>query len=65
LELYRFSVFGFGSTIIKKLSVDVIVGPSGIIVAHALMGEVTFRIAEAVAGSPVNKSPDTAFPGKP
>ena len=35
--------------------VDVIVGPIGIIVAHAMMGEVTPRMAEAVAGSPAHK----------
>jgi len=36
-------------------SVDVIVGPIGIIVAHAMMGEVTPIIAEAIAGSPAKK----------
>lgn len=36
-------------------SVDVIVGPIGIIAAHAMMGEVTPRIAEAIAGSPAKK----------
>ena len=35
--------------------VDVIVGPIGIIMAHAMMGEVTPRIAEAVAASPAKK----------
>ena len=34
---------------------DIIVGPLGIIMAHAMMGEVTPRIAEAVAGSPARK----------
>ena len=36
-------------------SVDVILGPLGIIVAHAMMGEVTPGIAEGVAGSPAAK----------
>jgi hypothetical protein len=35
--------------------VDVIVGPLGIIMAHAMMGEVTPKIAEAVAASPAKK----------
>jgi hypothetical protein len=34
---------------------DVIIAPLGIIMAHAMMGEVTPRIAEAVAGSPAKK----------
>ena len=35
--------------------VDYIVGPISIIVAHAMMGEVTPKIAEAVASSPAKK----------
>lgn len=35
--------------------VDVIIGPIGIIVAHAMMGEVTPTIAEAVADSAAKK----------
>lgn len=35
--------------------VDVIVGPIGIIMAHAMMGEVTPRMAEAVSASPARK----------
>lgn len=35
--------------------VDVIVGPVGIIMCHAMMGEVTPRMAEAVASSPARK----------
>ncbi len=34
---------------------DVIIGPAGIIVAHALMGEVTPLMAEAVAACPAQK----------
>jgi hypothetical protein len=34
---------------------DVVICPVGIIMAHAMMGEVTPRIAEAVAGSSVKK----------
>lgn len=36
-------------------SVDVIVGPIAIIAAHAMMGEVTPKIAEVVAGSAAKK----------
>jgi hypothetical protein len=36
-------------------SVEVILGPLGIIIAHAMMGEVTPGIAEGVAGSPAAK----------
>ncbi len=36
-------------------SVDVILGPLGIIIAHAMMGEVTPGIAEGVAESPAAK----------
>jgi len=35
--------------------VDVIIGPVGIIIAHAMMGEVTPKIAQAVASSPATK----------
>ncbi len=35
--------------------VDVIICPIGMIMAHAMMGEVTLRIAEAVASSPAEK----------
>ena len=35
--------------------VDVVVGPIGIIMAHSMMGEVTPKIAEAVASSPAKK----------
>ena len=34
---------------------DVIMGPIGIIAAHAIMGEVTPAMAEAVSGSPARK----------
>lgn len=37
------------------MQADFITGPVGIIVAHALMGEVTPAMAEAVAGSPARK----------
>lgn len=36
-------------------SVDVIIGTIGIIMAHAMMGEVTPKMAEAVATSPAKK----------
>lgn len=35
--------------------VDYIIGPIGIIMAHAMMGEVTAKIAEAVSVSPAKK----------
>jgi hypothetical protein len=35
--------------------VDVIIGPLSIVLAHAMMGEVTPKIAEAIAGSPARK----------
>jgi len=35
--------------------VDVIIGSIGIVMAHAMMGEVTPKMAEAVAGSPAQK----------
>jgi len=35
--------------------VDIIIGPVGIIMANAMMGEVTPRMAEAVASSPAKK----------
>ncbi len=34
---------------------DIIIGPIGIIMAHAMMGEVTPKMAEAVAKSPAKK----------
>ncbi len=34
---------------------DIIIGPVGIIMAHAMMGEVTPKMAEAVAKSPAKK----------
>ncbi|MDX9819591.1 MAG: DUF3842 family protein [Desulfococcus multivorans] len=34
---------------------DLIIGPIGIIMAHAMMGEVTPKMAEAVAASPAKK----------
>jgi len=37
------------------LRVDMIVGPVGIIMANAMMGEVTARMAEAVAACPAKK----------
>ena len=36
-------------------TVDIIIGPVGIIIANAMMGEVTPEIAKAVAGSPAKK----------
>jgi hypothetical protein len=34
---------------------DVIIGPISIVLAHAMMGEVTPRIAEAISASPAHK----------
>ena len=36
-------------------AVDIIIGPVGIIIADAMMGEVTPKIAQAVANSPAKK----------
>lgn len=36
-------------------NVDIIIGPVGIVMAHAMMGEVTPKMAEAVAASPAVK----------
>ena len=36
-------------------TVDIIIGPVGIIIANAMMGEVTPKIAKAVANSPAKK----------
>lgn len=36
-------------------SAHVIVGPLGIVLAHAMMGEVTPKMAEAIAASPAKK----------
>ncbi len=41
--------------------VDFIIGPVGIIMAHAMMGEVTPKIAESVSASPARKSPEAAM----
>jgi hypothetical protein len=35
--------------------VDIIIGPIGIIMAHAMMGEITPKMAEAIAGCPAKK----------
>jgi hypothetical protein len=35
--------------------VDLIMGPIGIVMAHSMMGEVTSKMAEAVASSPARK----------
>jgi len=36
-------------------SVDIIIGPIGIVMAHSMMGEVTAAMAEAVSASPAPK----------
>ncbi|MCP4687181.1 MAG: DUF3842 family protein [Desulfobacterales bacterium] len=36
-------------------NVDIIIGPVGIIIPHAMMGEVTPRMAEAISMSPAKK----------
>lgn len=44
------------NAIIRTIAeVDVIVGPTGIIMAHALMGEVTPKVAEAICGCRAKK----------
>ncbi len=46
---------GENAIIRTTLTVDVVIGPASIIIAHALMGEVTPAIAEAVASCPAKK----------
>ncbi len=44
------------NAIVRNVSkTDIIVGPLAIVLAHAMMGEVTPRMAEAVAASPAKK----------
>ncbi len=47
----------FGENAIVRMvnESDIVIGPISIIMAHAMMGEVTPKIAEAVAGSPAKK----------
>jgi len=47
----------FGENAIVRIveEADIIIGPISIIMAHAMMGEVTPKIAEAVAASPAKK----------
>ena len=45
-------------------SVDVIIGPLAIIVADAMMGEVTPEMARAISASPAKKILIPPFPGK-
>src|SRR6056297_4017083 len=45
---------GENAIIRTTLTVDVVIGPASIIIVHALMGEVTTAIAEAVASCPAN-----------
>jgi hypothetical protein len=46
---------GENAVVQSVANVDLIIGPIGLIMAHAMMGEVTPRIAEAVARSPARK----------
>lgn len=46
---------GENAIVVTAPRVDVIIGTVGIIMAHAMMGEVTPRMAEAVAASPAKK----------
>lgn len=44
------------NAIVRTVSgADVIIGPIGIVLAHSMLGEVTPRMAEAVAASPARK----------
>ncbi len=46
---------GENAIIQTSRKVDIIIGTVGIIIAHAMMGEVTPKMAEAVASSPAKK----------
>jgi hypothetical protein len=46
---------GENAIVCTTAQVDVIIGPVAIIMCHAMMGEVTPRMAEAVASSPARK----------
>ncbi len=46
---------GENAIIQTEKAVDIIIGPMGIIIANAMMGEVTPKIAKAVANSPAKK----------
>ena len=46
---------GENAVIVSIRKVDVVVGPIGIIIPNALMGEITPRIAEAVASADAHK----------
>jgi hypothetical protein len=46
---------GENAIVRSVLQADLIVAPIGIVMSHAMMGEVTPRIAEAVASSPARK----------
>ena len=46
---------GENAIVRSVLQADLIVAPIGIVMTHAMMGEVTPRIAEAVASSPARK----------
>lgn len=47
--------FGGNAVVCAVEEADIIIGPVSIIMAHAMMGEITPGIAEAVAGSPAIK----------
>jgi hypothetical protein len=46
---------GENAIVRTALKADLIIGPIGIVMAHAMMGEVTPKMAEAVAASPARK----------
>ncbi len=46
---------GENAIVRTTLAADLIVGPLSIVLAHAMMGEVTPKIAEAIASSPAKK----------
>ena len=46
---------GENAVIVCTRSADVIIGPSGIVIADSLLGEVTPQMAAAVGSSPVRK----------
>ena len=46
---------GENAVVVSVARADIVTGPIGIIIANAMMGEITPKIAEAVASSPARK----------
>jgi hypothetical protein len=55
---------GENAVVFNAGRVDLIVGPVGIVVPHAMLGELTPRMAEAIAQSPAPKILLPLIPGQ-